>query len=83
MGLPWKGGAISTGKWRGVWLSDIVEIPKDSVQKVVDILNKNSVHYDDLGVVTDKEIKFKNDIKLTVDELEDANRIWLRKYMIN
>ena len=29
MGLPWKGGAISTGKWRGVWLSDIVEIPKD------------------------------------------------------
>ena len=29
MGLPWKGGAISTGKWWGVWLNDIIDIPKN------------------------------------------------------
>lgn len=29
MGLPWQGGAISNGKWAGVWLHDIIDIPKD------------------------------------------------------
>tara|TARA_Y100000590_G_scaffold358678_1_gene414148 strand:- start:2247 stop:4439 length:2193 start_codon:yes stop_codon:yes gene_type:complete len=61
----------------------IIELNQKNFSEVTKILQENSVHYDDLGVVTDKEIKFKNDIKLTVDELEDANRIWLRKYMIN
>ena len=32
----------------------IVEVPKDKIQKVVEILNNSSVHYDDLGVIVDK-----------------------------
>ena len=39
MGLPWKGGAISTGKWEGVWLDDIVTQPKD--KKYINLYDSN------------------------------------------
>ena len=40
MGLPWGGGAISTGKWTGVWLKDIVNIP--TYKKYINLYDYNS-----------------------------------------
>lgn len=40
MGLPWSGGAISTGKWTGVWLHDIIDIPKN--KKYINLYDYNS-----------------------------------------
>ena len=39
MGLSWGGGAISSGKWTGVWLNDIIEIPKD--KKYINLIDYN------------------------------------------
>ena len=39
MGLSWNGGAISTGKWTGVWLNDIIELPKD--KKYINLIDYN------------------------------------------
>jgi len=61
----------------------IVEVPKDKVQKVVEILNNSSVHYDDLGVIVDKNMTFKGDINLPIEELSYTHKYWLKEYMNN
>ena len=59
----------------------IIEIdPKDS-KKVTDILEKNSVHYDDLGKIIDKDMIINSKTKLTIDELKAYNNNWLINYM--
>ena len=59
----------------------IVEIPKASLKKVNDILNKYSVHFDELGTVNGQSIVYKDDINLPIEELADAHKYWLKKYM--
>ncbi len=61
----------------------VVEIPKDNIQKVVEILNKSSIHYDDLGIIQEKNITFDSDINLPIEELSDAHKYWLKQYMSN
>ena len=61
----------------------IVEIPKDNVSKVVDILNENSVHFDDFGIIMDKNLTFESDINLPIAELSDTHKYWLKEYMNN
>jgi len=61
----------------------IIEIPKEYVEKVNKILEKNSVHYDKLGIIDEKMLSFNNDIKLPIEELKEANKYWLKKYMNN
>ena len=47
------------------------------------ILKQNSVHYDELGSVIDKNIELSDEIKLSIDDLEKNYKNWLRKYMLN
>ena len=61
----------------------LIEIYKDNYKKVDKILKDNSVHFDNLGVVTDKNIEFSNEINLSVDDLIKTYKTWLRKYMVN
>ncbi len=61
----------------------IVEIPRDNIQKVIDILDKNSIHFDDLGEIQEKKINFKDEINLTIEELSDVHKYWLEEYMKN
>ena len=61
----------------------IVELLKKNVDEFIEILEKNSIHFEELGTIDENLIKFDNDINLTIDELEDANRKWLGKYMDN
>ena len=59
----------------------IVEIPKVNLKTVNEILNKYSVHFDEMGIVDAKSIKYKDDINLPIEELVDAHKYWLNKYM--
>ena len=59
----------------------IVEIPKVNLKTVNEILNKYSVHFDELGIVDAKLIKYKDDINLPIEELVDAHKYWLNKYL--
>ena len=59
----------------------IVEIEKKDFKNVVEILDKNSVHYDELGVVNDKELIINDKSKVSIDDLIKSHTIWLTNYM--
>ena len=61
----------------------IIEINSTNIKKVSEILNNNSVHFDDLGVVDKNILSFENDIKLPIEELSNAHTYWLKRYMDN
>ena len=61
----------------------IIEINSTNIKKVSEILNNNSVHFDDLGVVDKNILSFENDIKLPIEELSNAHTYWLKRYMNN
>ncbi len=60
----------------------ILEISKDNLKKVETILKENSVHFDQLGVVTSKEIIIDNEPIINIDELIKYNTSWLKEYMV-
>ena len=59
----------------------IIEISKKDLKKVTDILNKNAVHFDELGTVNENELFINEKTKVTIDELKTSNTSWLTKYM--
>ena len=60
----------------------IIEITKDNLKKVKEILNNNSVHYDELAIIVEKDIIIDKEPILTIDELTIANKKWLKEYMV-
>ena len=61
----------------------IVEIDKNNVDKVKSTLNENSVHFDELGVVTKDKLEFKDEINIGIKELSIKYKEWLESYMVN
>jgi phosphoribosylformylglycinamidine synthase len=59
----------------------VVEIEKNNYNSVKEILDKSSVHYDELGVVTEKDMIIDNKSKVSIDELITSNNNWLTNYM--
>ena len=57
------------------------EIEKNDYNKVIEILNKSSIHYDELGIVTEKDMIIDDKSKVTIDELITSNTNWLTNYM--
>jgi len=59
----------------------IIEVEKNNFDKVKEILDKNSVHYDEFGIVTEKDLIFDEKTKVSIDELISSNTTWLTNYM--
>jgi phosphoribosylformylglycinamidine synthase subunit PurL len=59
----------------------IIEINPKDLKEITTILDKNAVHYDELGVIIDKNIIINQKSKVTVDELKSYNTNWLNNYM--
>jgi phosphoribosylformylglycinamidine synthase subunit PurL len=59
----------------------VIEVSKESLKKVIDILNKNAVHYDELGTINKDELFINEKTKVTIDELRTSNTTWLTNYM--
>ena len=59
----------------------IIEISKKDFKKVADILNKNAVHFDELGTITENKLYINEKTKVTIDELSTYNKSWLINYM--
>ena len=59
----------------------IIEINSSDLQKVSKILEKNSVHFDELGKIIDKYLIINQKTKVTIDELKSYNTSWLKEYM--
>jgi len=61
----------------------IIELSKKNQQKVKEILENSSVHFDEVGTIDQSDIIFDNKTSLSVDDLEKENKTWLKKYMVN
>ena len=59
----------------------VIEINQKNLKEVVEILNKNSVHHEKLGVIVDKDMIINEKTKVTIDELKSYNSNWLTNYM--
>ena len=61
----------------------LIEIKKDNFKKIEKSLKDNSVHFDELGIVTVDKFLFSDEINLSVDDLTKTYKDWLKKYMVN
>ena len=59
----------------------IIEIKPSDLKEVIKILDKNSVHHEELGVIIDKDVIINEKTKVTIDELKSYNTNWLTNYM--
>ena len=59
----------------------IIEIEKNSFNKVKEILEKSSIHFDDLGSVNENELIIDEKSKVTIDELIKFHTSWLNSYI--
>ena len=59
----------------------IIEIEKSAYNNVTNILEKNSVHFDELGIVNDNDLIIDEKTKVTIDELILSNTSWLINFM--
>ena len=61
----------------------IIEIQKESLDKVKKILGENSVYFDELGVVAKDNLEFKDDLNISIKDLGKKYKSWLENYMVN
>jgi phosphoribosylformylglycinamidine synthase len=59
----------------------IIEVSKNSLKKVTDILGKNAVHFDELGTINEDQLFINEKTKVSIDELKTSNTNWLTNYM--
>ena len=59
----------------------IIEVTKDNLKKVTNLLDKNSVHFDELGEIKEKNLTIDKKTDLSVDDLKTFNTSWLKDYM--
>ena len=59
----------------------IIEINPKDLKEVKKILDKNSVHHEELGIIVEKDMIINEKTKVTIDELKSYNTNWLNKYM--
>ena len=59
----------------------VIEVNKDSLKKVTDILNKNAVHFDELGTINEDQLFINEKTKVSIDELTTSNTNWLTNYI--
>ena len=59
----------------------IIEINPKDLKEVVNILDKNSVHHEKIGVIVEKDMIINEKTKVTIDELKSYNTNWLKDYM--
>ena len=52
-----------------------------AVSNMLKILDKNSVHHEELGIITKNDMIINEKTKLTIDELKSYYTNWLTKYM--
>ena len=59
----------------------IIEINKSDIKKVIGILEKNAVHYEEIGILKGKSISFDEKTIVPIDELKAYNNNWFSNYM--
>jgi len=61
----------------------ILEVDNNNLQNVTSILEENSVHFDELGIVNDGDLIIDDKSKISIDDLVKSHTTWLTNYMSN
>ena len=61
----------------------IIEISKDDLENATKILQENSVHFDELGLVNEDNLIIDDKTKVSIDDLIKSHTNWLTNYMEN
>ena len=61
----------------------IIEIENNDFKNVTEILEKNSIHYDELGTVKKDMLIINDKSKVLIDDLIKTHKTWLTNYMNN
>ena len=61
----------------------IIEIKPENLKNVENILKKDSIHFDKLGVIETNMITYEKDLKISIDDLKEGYKKWLKEYMVN
>ena len=61
----------------------IIEIKQKNLGEVTKILDKNSVHHEELGVIIENDMIINKETKVTIDDLKSYYTNWLNNYMIS
>ena len=73
---------MSNGRaFLGIGAGQPMNLDPINLEKVQKILKENSVHYDQLGSVTENEIIIDKEPILYIDDLIKSNNSWLEEYM--
>ncbi len=59
----------------------LIEVNKEDLKEVTKILNKNSIHHEELGIITQNDMIINEKTKVTIDELKSYYTNWLPTYM--
>ena len=59
----------------------IIEIKKNDLKSIIEILEKNSVHYDELGYVGGNDLIIDDKSKVSIDDLIKSHTKWLTNFM--
>ncbi len=60
----------------------IVEIKPENLKNVENMLKKDSIHFDKLGVIESNQITYGNDLKISIDDIKEGYKNWLKEYMV-
>ncbi|MDB9751053.1 phosphoribosylformylglycinamidine synthase subunit PurL [Candidatus Pelagibacter ubique] len=61
----------------------IIEISKNDLESATKILQENSVHFDELGLVNEDSLIIDDKTKVSIDDLIKSHTNWLTNYMEN
>ena len=61
----------------------IIEIKSENLENVENMLKQESIHFDKLGLVEGDKITYENDLKLSIDDIKEDYKKWLKEYMVN
>ena len=59
----------------------LAEISKKDLKKVSDLLTKNAVHFDELGIINKDQLFINEKTKVSIDELKTSHTNWLSNFM--
>ena len=61
----------------------IIEIKPENLENVEKILKKDSIHFDKLGIVESNQITYGSDLKISIDDIKEGYKNWLKEYMVS
>jgi len=60
-----------------------LSIDEESRKGFEKILKKDSIHFDKLGMIESDQISYGNDLKISIDDIKEGYKKWLKDYMVN